>query len=423
MHVAVIGAGIIGVTSAYYLREQGFEVTVVERNAGVAQEASFANAGVIAPGYVSPWAQPGMPGKVLRYLLEREAPLVFRPRLDLAQWGWLAHWLVECRLERYRRNKARMQRLAFYSRECLHALVQRHAIEYEQTRGFLQLFRTEAEIERTAPARALLKDAGAAHALLNAADCRRIEPALVEGTPLAGGLHLPDDETGNCAYFAKKLKEICAGQGVRFRFGASVDRIEIDRGRVSHLKLAEGNAQAELKADAVVVAAGVDSVRLLRPLGIKLPLFPVKGYSATAAITRPENAPMISVMDEAYKVAVTRMGNRMRISGTAEVGSRALVLRDAALGTLLRVARDWFPGAAAYAQAQFWVGARPMLPDGPPVLGPTPIANLHLNLGHGSSGWALACGSGRVVAELIGRRAPELDLEGLTLDRYRPRSK
>lgn len=419
MHVAVIGAGIVGVTSAYYLRQQGFEVTVVERNAGVAQEASFANAGVIAPGYVSPWAQPGMPGKVLRYLLKREAPLVFRPRFDPAQWGWLARWLVECRLERYRRNKARMQRLAFYSRECLHTLVQRHAIEYEQTRGFLQLFRTEAEIERTAPARALLKEAGAAHVLLSAADCRRLEPALVEGTPLAGGLHLPEDETGNCAYFAKRLKEICAEQGVRFRFGAPVERIELERGRISRLRLDDG----ELKADAVVVAAGVDSVRLLRPLGVQLPLFPIKGYSATAAITRPENAPMISVMDEAYKVAVTRMGNRMRISGTAEVGSRELTLRDAALGTLLRVARDWFPGAAAYAHAQFWVGARPMLPDGPPLLGPTPIANLHLNLGHGSSGWALACGSGRVIADLIAGRTAEIDLEGLTLDRYRRRSK
>ncbi len=414
MHVAVVGAGIIGVTSAYYLRQQGFEVTVIERNPGVAQETSFANAGVIAPGYIAPWAQPGMPAKVLHYLFKSDAPVVFRPRLDLAQWRWLARWLSECRLERFRRNKARMQRLAFYSRDCLHALRQRHGIEYEQTQGYLQLFRSEREVERNAPARALLKEAGVLHVLLSGADCRRLEPSLVEGTPLAGGLHLPEDETGNCAYFAKRLKDICTEQGVRFRFGTTVDRLEFDQGRIGRLRLDEGSMQA----DATVLAAGVDSVRLLRPLGIRLPLFPVKGYAATAAITRAENAPMISVMDEAYKVAVTRMGNRLRIAGTAEIGSHELKLRDAALGTLLRVARDWFPGAAAYRQAQFWVGARPMLPDGPPLLGPTPISNLHLNVGHGSTGWAMACGSGRVIADLLAGRKPDIDLDGLTLDRY-----
>jgi len=414
MHVAVIGAGIIGVTSAYYLRQQGFEVTVVERHPGVAQETSFANAGVIAPGYTAPWAQPGMPAKVLRYLFKSEAPIVFRPSVDPAQWRWLARWLLECQTNRFRRNKARMQRLAFYSRDCLRALRAGHGLDYEQTQGYLQLFRTEAELERAAPMRAVLKEAGVAHALLNAAQCRGLESALVEGTPLAGGLHLPEDETGNCAFFAKQLKDICAGQGVRFRLSTAVERLEVDQDRIGRLRLRDG----VMAIDAVVVAAGVDSVRLLRPLGIKLPLYPVKGYSATAVITRPEAAPMISVMDEMYKVAVTRMGNRLRIAGTAEIGSRRLALRDASLGTLLRVARDWFPGAAAYAQAQFWVGARPMLPDGPPLLGPTPIRNLHLNLGHGSSGWAMACGSARVVADLVAQRKPDIDLEGLTLDRY-----
>lgn len=414
MHVAVIGAGIIGVTTAYYLRRQGFEVTVVERNPGVAQETSFANAGLIAPASGVPWAQPGMPTKVLQYLFKSDAPIVFRPRFDLAQWRWLARWLAECRLERFRRNRSRMQRLAFYSRDALHALRQGHGIDYEQTQGYLQLFRTSAEVEQSAPARAMLKEAGVLHVLLNAADCRRIEPALVEGTPLAGGLHLPDGETGNCAFFAKRLKDICVEQGVRFRLGATVEHLESHKGRIVRLRLRDG----AMAIDAVVVAAGVDSVRLLRPLGIKLPMYPVKGYSATAAITRPESAPMIAVMDQTFKVAVTRMGNRLRIAGTAEIGSHRLALRDAALGTLLRVARDWFPGAAAYMQAQFWVGARPMLPDGPPVLGPTPIANLHLNLGHGSMGWTMACGSARVVADLIAQRKPDIDLEGLTLDRY-----
>jgi D-amino-acid dehydrogenase len=258
--------------------------------------------------------------------------------------------------------------------------------------------------------------------LLKADDCRRIEPALAEGTPLAGGLHLPEDETGNCAFFARRVKDIAAEQGVRFRFGVQATRFEFDQGRIGRLRLGDGakdGAQSEtVRADAYVIAAGVDSTKLLRPLGIKLPLYPVKGYSATAPITRPEIAPMLSVMDEWYKVAVTRMGNRLRIAGTAEIGSHTLALRDAALGTLLKVARDWFPGAAAYMQAQFWVGARPMLPDGPPVLGATPIPNLFLNLGHGSTGWAMACGSARVVVDVIAQRKPEIDLEGLTLDRY-----
>jgi D-amino-acid dehydrogenase len=252
------------------------------------------------------------------------------------------------------------------------------------------------------------------HALLSAEECRRVEPALVQGTPLAGGVHLPEDETGNCAYFAKRLKEICAEQGVKFRLGTAAEALEVEGGRVARLRLADG----ALAADAVLVAAGVHSARLVRPLGIRLPLYPVKGYSATAAITRPENAPMIAVMDETYKVAVTRMGNRLRIAGTAEIGSRTLALRDASLGTLLRVARDWFPGAATYGQARFWAGARPMLPDGAPLLGPTPIANLYLNVGHGSTGWAMACGSARVVADLLAGRRPEIDLEGLTLERY-----
>lgn len=418
MHVAVIGAGIVGVTTAYYLRQQGFEVTVVERRPGVAQEASFAHAGLVTPAAALPWAQPGMPARLLRGLLDGAAPFVFRPRLDAAQWRWLARWAGQCRPDRLGRNKERMQRLALYSRDCLHALRQHHAIDYEQTDGHLQLFRSEREVERTAPIRLLLKEAGIPHTLLDAAGCRRLEPALAEGAPLAGGLHLPEDETGNGAYFARRLKDICSEHGVRFCFDSIVDRIETEGDCVRALRLRDRS----LAADAVVVAAGVDSAALLRAVGVRLPLYPVKGYSATAAITRPEEAPMISVTDASYGVAVTRMGNRLRIAGIAELGSRALMLRDAALGTLLRVARDWFPRAAAYRQARFWVGARPMLPDGAPILGATPIAGLFLNVGHGSSGWTNACGAARVVTDLIAARAPEIALDGLTLDRCRSRT-
>lgn len=417
MHVIVVGAGIIGVCTAYFLRRAGMDVTVVERRPGVAQETSFANAGVMAPSYVGPWAQPGMPSRVLAYLFRPEAPVVFRPAADLALWRWVRRWLAECDVERFTRNKARMQRLAFYSQSQLRAVRALHAIEYEQATGYLQLLRTEQEVERSAATRKMLGDLGVAHRLLSGDEARTVEPALHPVTPLAGALHLPDDETGNCAFFAHQLKQVAAADGVRFCFGTDAQEFGRSLGRIDCLRTDAG----ELRADAYVVAGGVDSGKLLRPLGIRLPLMAVKGYSATAAITALDRAPMTSVMDETYKVAITRMGNRLRVAGTAELGTQGLKLRDSALSTLMKVASDWFPGAAAYRKAQFWVGARPMLPDGPPVLGPSPVPNLFLNTGHGSTGWVMACGSGKVLADVIGGRAPEIDLEGLTVDRYERR--
>lgn len=414
MHVVVIGAGIIGVSTAYALRQRGLEVTVLERNAGVAQEASFANAGVIAPSYVAPWAQPGMPKKLLAQLFKRNSAVVFRPTRERALWRWLLQWYRECELERFVRNKARMQRLANYSRDQLHEVAARHAIDYEQARGYLQLFRTPDELERQAPAHQVLQDLGLSFRQLTDVECRQLEPALTEATPLAGGVYLPDDESGNCAYFARKLKEVCEGDGVEFRFGAPVTGLATGSGRIDSVLTADG----PLQADAYVLAAGCDSAKLLAGTGIDVPLYPVKGYSATVQITRHEHAPLLSVMDEAYKVAVTRLGMRLRIAGTAEIGSRVLTLRNASLRTLIKVAQDWFPAAASWSSAQYWVGARPMLPDGPPLLGATPLSNLYLNVGHGSTGWAMACGSAQVLADVISGHAPAIDLDGLTLARY-----
>lgn len=419
MHVLVIGAGIIGVTTAYELCQRGFKVTVLDRRPGVAQEASYGNAGVISTAYAGPWAQPGMPGRILGHVLRSASPVIFRPTFDPAQWRWLARWLGECRLQRFRINKQRMQRLAEYSRSVLHELRRRHSIDYEQTQGWLQLFRTESDLARARPSIEVLSQAGMPHRLLDAAKCRALEPALVDGTPLAGGLHLPEEETGNCAYFAHRIKDLAAAGGVDFRFGTGVTRLAIEGGRVASVATSAG----AIAADALVLAAGADSGQLLRGTGVRLPLYPVKGYSLTARVTRHEFAPLTSVMDEAYKVAITRMGNRLRIAGTAELGTRRLALRDAALGTLLRVVRDWFPGAADYRQARPWVGARPMLPDGPPALGSTPVANLFVNLGHGSTGWAMACGSARVVADIVAGAKPQIDLDGLTIERFVRRGK
>lgn len=414
MHVVVVGAGIIGVTTAYSLRRAGFEVTVIERRSGVTQETSFANGGFVAPAYASPWAAPGMVRRVLTHLFSSRSPLVYRPRLDLAQWRFVTRWLGECRRDRWALNRQRMQRLAFYSRDELQQIRTRHALEYEQTTGVLQLFRSEREVSGSDSARSLLAEAGVPFALLSPEACRAVEAAIHPAARLAGGLHLPDDETGNCAFFAHQLKDIAIASGVDFRFDTTVRGLMSSGDRIERVLTSAG----EIACDAVVVAAGVASDALIRPLGIKLPLYPVKGYSATAPITAYEHAPFMAVVDETHKVVITRMGNRMRLAGTAEIGSDKLVLRETALATLLDSAREWFPYAASWRTARFWVGARPMLPDGPPVLGPTRIKGLYLNLGHGGTGWGMAAGSARVVADLIAGRQPEIDLEGLTLERY-----
>ena len=415
MHVIVVGAGIVGVCCAWYLRREGYEVTVLDRRSGVAQEASFANAGIVAPGNMAPWAAPGMPRKVLSYLFASEAPLRFTPTANPAQWRWLARWLGQCRLDRYRINRERMQRVGFYSREQLHALRAELGIEYEQEQGYLQLLRGERDVELTDPARAMLAELGVPFALLDPAQVYELEPGLSREAPLAAALHLPEDESGNCALFAHALRRHAEDAGVRFRFNQLVQRIVTNGANAGGVVV----ARREIAADAVVIAAANASPALLRPFGIRIPMYPIKGYSATVALEPAEIGPRHAMMDEAYKTAITPFGNRIRIAGTAEIGDTELALHEASLRTLLKVAKDWFPGVARYSKAQYWVGARPMLPDGAPLLGATPTRGLFLNLGHGSNGWAMACGSGRIVADVIAGRSPEISLDGLTLERYR----
>jgi D-amino-acid dehydrogenase len=412
MHVIVVGGGVIGVTTAYCLSRAGCEVTVLERAAGVAQEASYGNAGMIAPGYVTPWAAPGMPGKVLSYLLKADAPVIFRPTLDPALWRWLIKWLGQCRLENYTRNKGRMQRIAFYSRAKLHEFSALQQLDYQRADGVLQLFRSAKDRALASPALAILSATGVTHEILDAAGCRRREPGIAD-TPFDGGVFLPEAEVGNCPLFTRHLRDVTEGKGVTYRFNQYVHSITSSRDSVEVI-----TAGAKFSGDALVVCAGVESPALLRPLGVSVPIFPVKGYSATVPIREMTYAPLAAVMDEAYKVAMTRLGKRLRVAGTAEIGSRALELRDAALRTLIKVARDWFPGAADYRSATYWVGARPMLPDGPPLLGESGVPRVYLNVGHGSTGWTMACGSAQIVSDIVTGRVPEIDLEGLTLARY-----
>lgn len=419
MKVVVIGGGIIGTATAYWLATRGVEVVLIEREADVACQTSAGNAGVIAPGYVTPWAAPGMPGKILKYLFKASSPVVFRPRLSMRQWRWISQWLGNCELERYRRNKLRMQRIAYYSRDCLHEFLAQHPFDYGRSQGYLQLFRSRFDEDMAAPALALLEEAGIAHQRMTAAQCLATEPGLQHARlEPRSGLYLPDDEAGDCAAFARQLRRLCEAMGVQFRFGTQVSGISVEGGEVRALQVRSANRAEQMDCDALVVAAGVDSHALLAPLGIRVPLYPVKGYSATIPIRLPEAAPRAAVMDESLKTAITRMDGVVRVAGTAELGDDRLQLRAACLHTLRQVMQDWFPLAGDLEEARFWVGRRPMTPDGPPVLGPTPVGKLFLNLGHGSTGWAMSLGSGRVVADLVTGAAPAIDIDGLTLARY-----
>lgn len=416
MRVAVIGAGIVGVTTAYELAADGHEVTVFERRGTVASETSFANAGVVAPGYVTPWAAPGMPRKVLGQLVSRHAAVrVNAGALSHARWLW--RWWRACRPAAYAPNRSAMLRLARFSQARLAELTRTLQLDYEQRPGYLVLLRGVRELVQARPGLALLAELGAKFELVDADQARRLEPGLNPDTELRAAVHLPADGVGNCRQFAQLLKAEAQRLGADFRFDADV------RGLRAGSAPAVLTPQGEQAFDAVVVAAGVDSAALLRPLGLRVPLMPVYGYSITAPLRAQDGlnaeAPQAGLMDEKYKVAITRLGQRVRVAGSAELGGHPDRFSEGALATLYRVLDDWFPGAAVTAQAQRWKGARPMLPDGPPLLGASGAPGVWLNLGHGSSGWALACGSARVLAaQLAGREAP-LDTAGLGVERLR----
>jgi D-amino-acid dehydrogenase len=424
MKVAIVGAGIVGVTTAYELTADGHEVTVFERHGAAALETSFANAGVVAPGYVTPWAAPGMTTKVARYLFSRHAPVRLCWPLAAHEVGWMMRWRRACDLETYAANRARMQRLAFYSRQRLHRLTEDLQLEYDRSNGYLVLLRAEKDRKLVQPGLQVLRDAGVKFEEVDAERARALEPALNPDTAFLGAVHLPDDEVGNCRQFALLLKNQTQALGARFEFNCTI--APLDTAQPTVLRITRGNDAAPLSArfDAVVICSGMASATLLRPVGLRVPLAAVHGYSISAPIREPLNAPRSGVMDDRYKVAISRLGNRVRVAGSAEIGGDPNHKRPGAIQTLYKVLHDWFPGAAQLANTgaavQEWKGARPMLPDGPPVLGATGVPGVWINIGHGSSGWALSCGSARAVADLMAARAPEVDLEGLGIERLAP---
>ena len=416
MRVAVLGAGVIGVTTAYYIAKDGHEVTVIERQPGVALETSFANAGEISPGYAAPWAAPGIPRKALRWLFMKHPPLILRPQFDLATASWLLATLRNCTRARYAINKSRMLRLAEYSLECLIALRGETGIAYdERSRGTLQLFRTQQQLDGIAKDVAVLEADNVPYEVLDAAGCMRAEPGLANSdVRLAGGLRLPGDETGDCYIFTTALAELAAGLGVTFRFDTTIGELRADAGRITGVVTDKG----EVTADAYIAALGSYSTRLVKPLGLRLPVYPVKGYSITIPITAPERAPVSTLLDESYKIAITRLGDRIRVGGMAEISGFNTELHPSRRETLEYSVSSLFPGAGALRKATFWSGLRPMTPDGTPVVGATKLANLFLGTGHGTLGWTMACGTGRVIADLVSGAKPEIDVSDLGLARY-----
>ena len=417
MKIAVIGAGIIGITTAYELAADGHEITVFERRSAAAEETSFANAGVVAPGSVTPWAAPGMPGKVLGNLLSRHAAVKLCWPISSGDVAWMWKWWRACKLETYLANRARLQRLAFYSRSRLHHLTSGLQLEYDRAEGYTVLLRSEKDSRLVQPGLQVLRNAGIAFSEINAEAVRKIEPAINPDTAFLGGIHLPNDEVANCRQFALLLKDVARHLGVKFEFNTTV--AQLNKSQAASVSIAGETSPRHF--DRIVMCAGLASAALLKPLGLHIPMAAVYGYSISAPIREALNAPRSALMDEHYKVAISRLGNRVRVAGSAEIGGSLSRHRVSSVQTLYKVLQDWFPGAAQNATTgatvQVWKGARPMLPDGPPIIGDSGIPGLWLNLGHGSSGWALSCGSARALADVMAGKAADIDMEGLGVAR------
>ena len=407
MKILILGAGVIGTTSAWYLAKAGHEVTVVDRQPGAGLETSFANAGELSYGYASPWAGPGIPQKAIKWLLMTDGPLVLRPKLDPGMWIWGLQLLANCTEKAYALNKSRMVRLAEYSRDQMIALRAGTGLAFDgRQQGTLQLFRQQKQLDHAGDDIAVLKQYGVPYEVLDPAGCVAAEPGLATATvPFVGGLRLPNDDTGDCKMFTEGLAALAAGAGVTFHYGTDIKGIEVAGGRIDGVATDKGR----LTADGYVMALGSYSPLMLRTIGIGLPVYPIKGYSLTVPITDETVAPVSTVMDETYKVATTRLGDRIRVGGTAEIAGYDTTLHTSRRGPLDRSLRELFPRAGDAAKASFWCGLRPMTPDGTPVLGRSRLSNLYLNTGHGTLGWTMAAGSGR---------EPDIEIGDLDLTRY-----
>lgn len=417
MRVVILGSGVVGVTSAWYLQQAGHDVTVIDRESGPALETSAANAGQISPGYAAPWAAPGIPLKAIKWMFQRHAPLAISLDGSGFQLRWMWQMLRNCDVGHYQQNKGRMVRLAEYSRDCLKQLRESTGIEYEGRQGgTLQLFRTAQQFENAARDIEVLKDAGVPYQLLEAHQLQQVEPALNDvAHKLTGGLRLPNDETGDCQLFTRNLAAMAAQAGVQFRYNTPVTALIHDGQQISGV----ASGDEIIKADAYVMAFGSWSTGLLKGL-VDIPVYPLKGYSLTIPITDPSGAPLSTVLDETYKIAITRFDQRIRVGGMAEIVGFNRDLPEKRRKTLEMVVRDLYPRGGNIEQANFWTGLRPMTPDGTPLVGRTAVKNLWLNTGHGTLGWTMACGSGQLLSDLVSGQTPAIPYEDLAVARYQP---
>ncbi|WP_168397942.1 D-amino acid dehydrogenase [Acinetobacter indicus] len=415
MRVIVLGSGVIGVTSAYYLAQQGASVTVLDRQTGPAEETSFGNAGQVSPGYSTPWAAPGIPFKAVKWMFQHHAPLAVNLDGSMWQLQWMAQMLKNCNAQHYAINKERMVRVAEYSRDCLRQLRQDTGISYEnRSKGTLQLFRKDAQLDAVQRDIEVLKESGVEYELLDRDGLARVEPALAAAKDkVVGGLHLPNDETGDCYLFTNALAKLAQEMGVDFQFNQNVEKLLVEGDEIKGV-LVNGKV---LTADRYVLAFGSYSREFLKPLHLDLPVYPVKGYSLTVPIVDLAMAPQSTVLDETYKIAITRFDQRIRVGGMAELSGFNLGLNQDRRATLEMVTKDLFPGGDL-PQASFWTGLRPMTPDSTPIIGGTRYKNLFLNTGHGTLGWTMACGSGKLISDLVMQQQPEISTEGLSLQRY-----
>jgi D-amino-acid dehydrogenase len=409
VRVIVLGAGVIGVATAWYLREAGHEVTLVDRQAGPGLETSFANGGQLSVTHAEPWANPGAVRQILQWLVRRDSPLVMRPRADWRQWRWAASFLFECLPQRSLANARAILALALDSAAALAALRSETGIAYDHlARGILSFYLERSDFEHAAIAAEQLRPYGCIREVKTAAECVAIEPALEHArSRLAGGIFAPHDASGDAHLFTARLAVLCAQRGVRLRLGETVELIEVEGGKVARVRVASAErGDMRITADAYVVAMGSYSAPLTHSLGIRLPVYPVKGYSVTLPAASGAGAPTVSLTDEGEKLVFSRLGERLRVAGTAELTGYDTAIDDARCERILARVFDLFPAAGERMLAEFWSGLRPATPGNVPLIGRTRYGNLFLNTGHGTLGWTLACGSGRALAAIVSGRDP-----------------
>lgn len=418
MKVAVLGSGIIGISSAWWLRQAGHDVVVIDRSTGPAQETSLANGSQISVSYAEPWANPQAPLKLLKWMFQDDAPLLFRPQLDWRQWMWGLAFLRECLPSRLAPNIRAMVRMAEYSRSTLRSMRADLGIQYDHLeRGILNFYRDPQEFENSQRAAGLMRDFGVERRVVNADEVIAIEPALApQRANIVGGDYTPEDESGDVHLFTVALAQRCEAAGVEFRFSTSVTRLLSEGGQVLGVKIIQPDGRyGRVNADAYVVAMGSYSPQLVRPLGVPCNVYPAKGYSATYPILKPEAAPSVSLTDSSHKVVFSRLGNRLRMAGTAELSGYSRELNTGRCAALTSLARELFPDALDFEGVSYWSGLRPSTPSNVPLIGRTRIANLYLNTGHGTLGWTMGVGSGRALADLLSGRRPEPEFPFLGL--------